>query len=173
LWSQLNHITNPVSLVRITLATVVVSAAVVAGFNWAVPQFVLPNLWPIVFALPAILLLLVAQFGILALIPPRVTIRADTILVQHGQSATIIDPKTVTATYLTFHPDDRIRLRICYTKKSKAKSRVIGVPPSVDFNKLSQMLPIMPVVRDARNRRLKQQNPQNQAMHAEHASERF
>ena len=118
---------------------------------------VLPNLWPLVFAIPAIVLILVAQFGILTLIPPTVTIRADKILVQHGQSATIIDPKNVTATYLTFHSDDRIRLRICYTKKSKTKSRVIGVPPSVDIGKLTEMLPIVPVVRDARNRSLARQ----------------
>ena len=83
-----------------------------AGFKWAFPQLVLPNLWPLVFALPAIVLMLVAQLGILTLIPPSVTIRADKILVQHGQSATKIDPETVSATYLTFHPDNRIRLRI-------------------------------------------------------------
>ncbi|MCA9187326.1 MAG: hypothetical protein KDA99_16975, partial [Planctomycetales bacterium] len=92
------------------------------------------------------------------------TIRADKILVQHGQSATIIDAKTVTAAYLTFHPEDRIRLRICYTSKSKKKSRVIGVPPTVDFNRLSEMLPIAPVVRDARHRSLTQQSPQNHAV---------
>ena len=165
LWSQLNHIINPVSLCRITIVTVVVSAVVLAGLKWAVPKFVVPNLWPIVFAFPAILLMLVAQFGILTLIPPTVTIRADKILVQHGQSATIIDPNTVTATYLTFHPDDRIRLRIRYTKKMKPKSRVIGVPPTVDISKLSEMLPIIPVVRDARNRSFTPQSPQNNKMH--------
>jgi len=167
LWSQLNHILNPASLIRIALGTAIVSGAIIAGFKWAVPQIVLPNLWPLVFALPAILLMLVAQFGIMTLIPPTVTIRADRILVQHGQSATIIDAEAVTATYLTFHADDRIRLRICYTKKSKTKSRAIGVPPTVDFNRLSEMLPMVPVVRDARNRSLMQQRPQNKALHTE------
>jgi hypothetical protein len=159
LWKQLFHILNPASLLRITIATIVVSGLIVAGFKWAVPQLVLPNLWPIVFALPAILLIRVAQFGVLTLIPPTATIRADKIVVQHGESATIIDPKTVTAAFLTFHSDDRIRLRICYTKKSKTRSRVIGVPPTVDFNQLSEMLPIILVVRDARNRSFTPRSP--------------
>lgn len=102
--------------------------------------------------------------GILTLIPPMVTIRADKILVQHGQTATIIDPKTVTATYLTFHAGDRIRLLLCYTKRSKTKSRVVGVPPTVDLNRLSEMLPLIPVVRDARGRSTTEDTLQNNAM---------
>lgn len=167
LWSELNLILNPTSLIRISVGTAFVSAGIIAGFKWAVPQMVLPNLWPLVLALPAIVLMFVAQCGILTLIPPTVTIRADKILVQHGESASIIYTKDVTAIYLVFHPDDRIRLRICYTKKSKTRSRVIGVPPTVDFNRLSEMLPIVPVVHDARNRSLTQQSPQNKALHTE------
>ncbi len=167
LWSQLNHILNRASLIRISLCTVVASAVIVAGFKWAIPQMALPNLWPLVFALPAIVLMIVVQFGMMTLIPPTVTIRPDKILVQHGQSATIIDANSVTATYLTYHSDDRIRLRICYTKKSEIKTRTIGVPPTVDFNRLSEMLPMAPVVRDARNRSLARQSAQNNALHTE------
>ncbi|MFO0943599.1 MAG: hypothetical protein U0930_22920 [Pirellulales bacterium] len=96
--------------------------------------------------------MMVVQFGFLTLIPPTVTIQAARILIQHGQAPTIIEAKSVTATYLTVHPENRIRLRICYTKKTKSKSRTIGVPPTVDLIRLSEMLPIAPVVRDARNR---------------------
>lgn len=161
LWAQFYHILNPASLIRISVAAVVVSAAIVAGFKWVFPQLVLPNLWLLVLSYPGILLCFVVQFGILTLIPPVVTIRADKILMQHGESARIIDTKGVTSTCLTFHSDDRIRLRICYTKKSKGMSLVVGVPPTVDFNKLTKMLPIAPVVRDARSRSHSHQNPQN------------
>ena len=140
---------------NILLGTISISVAIVAGFKWAFPQMVLPNLWPLVFALPAIVLMIVVQLGILTLIPPTVTIRADKILVQHGQSATIIDPKTVSAIYLIFYPDDHIRLRICYTKKGRKRSRAISVPPTIDFDRMTKMLPISPIVRDARNRSLK------------------
>lgn len=150
-----------------------ISIAILAGFKWAIPQLVLPNLWPLGFALPGILLMVAAQFAILTLFPPIVTIRADRILIQHGQSVTIIDPKTVTATYLIFHPDEKVRLRIGYTKSLEAKSRVIGVPPTVDFNRLSEMLPISPVVRDARSRSIKQNVPQHHATHVEQVVSRF
>jgi hypothetical protein len=160
----MNLILNRKSLIRILAATTIVSIAVVAGFKWAFPQMAMPNLWPILFALPGILLMFVFQFAILTLIPPTATIRPDKILVQHGQSVTLIDLTTVTATYLTFHPENRIRLRICYSKKSKRKFRVIGVPPTVDFNRLSELLPIPPVVRDARNRSLTAQKPTEQSV---------
>lgn len=152
LWMQLYRVLNPASLIRIALGTAFVSVVMVAGLKWAFPQLALPQLWPMLFALPAILLMVVIQFAILTLIPPTVTIRADKILVQHGQSATVIDALRVTATYLTFHADDRIRLRICYSKTTESKSRVVGVPPTVDFNRLTALLPIAPVVRDARHR---------------------
>lgn len=150
-----------------------VAIAILAGFKWAIPQMVLPNLWPLGFALPGILLMVTAQFAILTLFPPTVTIRADQILIQHGESVTIIDPKTVTATYLTFHPDEKVRLRICCNKNLTAKSRVIGVPPTVGFNRLSELLPISQVARDARSRRFEQPKPQDNATHVEQTITRF
>jgi len=161
LWLPLRDIFNSASLWRITLATVVVSAAIVAGFKWAVPQLVLTDLWRIVFAPPALALMLVAQLGILTLVRPIVTVRADKIFMQHGQSATIIDTSSVKATRLTFHRDDRIRLRICYTRKSKMETLVVGVPPTVDFDCLSELLPVFPVIRDARNFSLTKQTAQH------------
>lgn len=163
LWVQLYQILNPASLIRISVVAAVVSVAIIAGFKWVFPQLVLPNLWHLIFLLPTILLYFVVQFGVLTLFPPVFTIRADKILMQHGESVRLIDPKSVTATCLTFHSENRIRLRICYTKKSKGQSLVVGVPPTVDFNKLTEMLPIPPVVRDARSRSLTHQNPQSQA----------
>jgi hypothetical protein len=152
LWLDLRQLVNVKSLVRITLGTAIASGAVIAGFKWAVPQMVLPNLLPVVIAIPAIALMFVLQSATLMLIPPMVTIRTNKILWQHGQSARIIDPQNVTATFLTFHSSDRIRLRLCYMHKGKSRSRVIGVPPTVDFNLLSDLLPVAPMVRDARGR---------------------
>ncbi len=97
LWAQLDQILNRASRIRIILGALIASAVLVAGFRRAVPQLVLPNLRPVVLTLLAIILLFVAQFAILTLIAPTVTIRPDKILVQHGQSATIIDPKDVSA----------------------------------------------------------------------------
>jgi hypothetical protein len=156
---------NPGSIVRIALGTALVAAAIIVGFRWAIPQLVLPNLWPVLFAFPAIILMLVVQLAVLTLIPPSATIRADKIIIQHGQSATIIESGVVTAIYLIVHRNDRIRLRICYTRKSKARSRVIGVPPTIDLARLSEMLPLWPVVRDARERHFASPDPWSKGVH--------
>jgi len=144
---------NPWSLLRIVVATAVVSVILVAGLKWAFPLIALPNLWPMALALPFILLMVVVQFGILTLIPPIVTIRANKLVLPRGRTVQVIDSDAVKGTYLTIHPNDRIRLRVCYTEKSGNKrSRSIGVPTTVDLTRLSELLPVSPVVRDARTR---------------------
>lgn len=152
LWGLYRHIFNGRSLVRIALATLVVSLAIVAVCRWAFPLLVLPNLWPLLLTLPAMLLLLAWQFSLLTLARPAVTVRPDRIVWSHGQSALRIDAAEVTATRLTFHEEHRIRLRICYRRKSQPRSRVFGVPPTVDFDRLCDLLPRRPIIRDARRR---------------------
>jgi len=152
LWSELRSTFCPTSLARITIGTTVATAVIIGGLKWALPQLVLPNLLPVVLSLPVMMVGLVCQVGLLTLIPPMATVRADKITVQHGQSAAIIDAKSITKTSLTFYSDDRVRLRICFHRKSKTRSRVIGVPPTVNFDRLAEMLPIYPVVYDARHR---------------------
>lgn len=154
MWSRLNSVLSLGSALRIVSATAIVSVVMIGGLKWAVPQMMLPNLLPLFLAFPAFVLMLVAQFGLLTLIRPIATIRSDKILIQHGQTATIIDTKSVTAARLTFFRDERIRLRIDYTRKSKPMSRVVGVPPDVDFDRLSEMLPVTPVIKDARDRQI-------------------
>lgn len=72
----------------------------------------------------------------------------------YRESGLMIDAKTIKAVSLTVHAGDRIRLRLCYAKDNTVKSRVIGVPPTVDLDRLIALLPIAPEVRDARNRSL-------------------
>lgn len=56
LWSQFDHVLNSASLIRIGLGIGIVSVAVIVAFKCAIPQLALPNLWPMVFAFPALLL---------------------------------------------------------------------------------------------------------------------
>ena len=150
MWAQLRHILNAASLSRIVIATAIISLLIVACIKWAMPQFVIPNLWPFLFAFPAILMMLVAQFAILTLIPPSITIRAEKIIIQHGQTARIIDQNSIRKISLAIHSQDRVRLRISYRKKGITRSRCIGVAGSVDLYQLCEHLPIFPTIRDAR-----------------------
>lgn len=167
LWLQMNHVLNPVTLIRMALVTLIVATGMIVGLKWAIPQIVLPNFGILLLAFPAILVIVVLQFGLLVLIPPTATIRPESIFVQHGQSALRIDAKTIIAAYLTVHAGDRIRLRICYTRNDKLKSRVIGVPPTVDLDRLTEFLPVALVVRDARNRFIGLSGPRIEAASAE------
>jgi len=152
LWSRLQWLLRAASLARIAIGAGIATAVIIGGLKWALPQLKLPNLLPVVLSLPTMMLTLICQVGLLTLIPPVATVRADKIIVQHGQSGAIIDAKSVTKTSLTFYSDDRVRLRVCFHKKSKPRSRVIGIPPTVDFDRLAKMLPTYPVVHDARHR---------------------
>ena len=53
--------------------------ALVGALKIAIPNLAIGNLWPIVIALPGILLAVLAQLTLLSLIPPFVTIRKDKI----------------------------------------------------------------------------------------------
>lgn len=146
------YILNRDSLTRILVGTVVASCLVVAGSRWAFPQMAMPSLWPLALAFPAIIAIVALNTAMHTIILPRAVLGPKGICVQHGGTATHIDPGTVTGTFLTVHAGNRVRLRVCYTRKSKLRSRVIGIPSTVDLNQLCQLLPIPPVVRDARDR---------------------
>jgi hypothetical protein len=151
LWRQLRCLLNPTSLIRISLVTAFLAAVIVWGLKWVMPQVILPNLWPLLLALPGILLLLILQTSLLTLIPPTATVRPDKICVQHSESMSIVDAASIARTYIIVFSNQRIRLRICYLHKEKCKSLTIGVPPTVDLERLAELLPVWPIVRDARS----------------------
>jgi len=151
LWRQLRCLLNPTSLIRISLVTAFLAAVIVWGLKWVMPQVILPNLWPLLLALPGILLLLILQTSLLTVIPPTATVWPDKICVQHGDSTSIVQAASVSKTFITVFSDQRIRLRICYHRKSKCRSLAIGVPTTVDLERLAELLPVWPIVRDARS----------------------
>ncbi len=158
LWKQFDGILNRKSLVRILVLALLVGVPIVMAAQRAFPLLDIVGLWRMLFMLPGILLLLALELAMLSLIFSRVLVRSDKILIQHS-SAQLIDPQIVTATYLIFHPDNKIRLRIHYCRKSRRRCCKLGMPPTVDLERLSELLPISPVVRDARTRSFSTQNP--------------
>ena len=83
-------------------------------------------------------------------------IRTDRIVILFGVPPTVIESRVVTSTALTFHPRDKIRLRIGYERIGKRKLQVVGVPAKVDLDKLAALLPVKPSIRDARRRAIRQ-----------------
>ncbi len=80
---------------RVVFASTIVCVAIVLALKFALPNLVLQNLWPMLFALRGILLAVVAQTAILTLIPPFVTIRNDRVQYVHGQNGFEIKTKSI------------------------------------------------------------------------------
>ena len=137
-------------MVRMGVATLLVAVAIIAYLKIAFPGIVLPNLWPIVFALPAVIGALVLQFGLLSLFRQRVLVTPKKILISHGQSATIIRPESLRCVTLTVHDGGKSRIRFDYSVKSRNRFKTVGLSENCDLFRLSELLPIEIVTRDAR-----------------------
>ncbi len=155
LWQSLRScILNRHAMRNICVGTLVSCAAIVIVLKIAVPALVIPNLWRVVAAVPMLLLLLVVQFGILAVIPPSVTLRPDRLQKSHGQTGLRITADQFVAIQLYVHRQDLIRLKVRYRRRDRLHTLVLGVPCSVDLDQMIAMLPISPKIRDARARRI-------------------
>ena len=152
LWRELNCIVNLKSLIRICIVSILGCIALVGAVKIAIPNLAIGNLWPIVFALPAILLAVLAQLTLLTLIPPFVTSRKDQIQYAHGQNVFQINANQIEAIQLTVFSDTRIRLKIRYSNKRKLRILRFGVSPGIVLDSLSNHLPSSPKIVDARSR---------------------
>jgi hypothetical protein len=157
LWLEIRRFFKLESLALYVIVTTVATISLIAYFKWKVPQFVTPSLWLIALPLPFFLLISALIIGTSAVLPRKVTIRTESIFQQQGDFSRMIDSKTVYSIRLIFHHEGRVRLRICYTCRSKPRSWVTGIPPTVDIQQLLELLPMEPIVRDARARKLGQQ----------------
>jgi len=154
LWRELNCIVNLKSLIRICIGSVLGCFALVGALKIAIPNLALGNLWPIVFALPGILLAVIAQLTLLTIIPPFVTIRRDKIQYVHGQNGFQINANQIQAIQLTVVSDTRIRLKIRYVHNRKSRILRFGVSPRIVLGSLSNCLPLLPKIVDARSRNM-------------------
>ena len=137
---------------RITMGTVLVTAIIVGALKWCLPAFAVPNLFPVILAIPMMIWGLWLNYLVLAAFKPVATIRPDRLLYQHGQSARVIEADKISGATIGVHSSERIRLTVRYTYKNKPRVLRIGVPNSVDLNEISRFLPVEPTVRDARDR---------------------
>ena len=149
-WVLRKYVLSTGPLVRMGSATLVVTIAIIAYLKIAFPGIALPNLWPLVFALPAVIGALVLQIGLLSLFRQRVLVTPKKILISHGQSATIIQPESLKCVTLTVYDDGKSRIRFDYSVKSKNRFKTVGLSEDCDLFRLSELLPIEIVTRDAR-----------------------
>ena len=166
MWKDIKRELNSRSLFRIIVASTIACAVIVIGFKIAVPNFALQNLWPMLFALPGILLAVVAQMAILTLIPPFVTIRSDRIQYVHGQNGFEIKPKSIAWIQVSVFSDSIKRMKIAYSPRRKLRILRVGIASHVNLQALIDLLPLEPKILDARGRwSAKKQPMTNKRLH--------
>jgi len=149
----MNTVVSAGALTRIAVCSLVIAVPLVVGLRVAVPQVPLPPIWKLLLILPGVILYLVFYLSVLTVIPQRVIIRPDKIVIEHTQQRTITGT-AIRKIWLTVHRGNKIRLKIAYLANGHNRTRTIGVGMHVDLGRLSDLLPQPPIVRDARNRRI-------------------
>lgn len=148
---EFGSILNARALSRTWFAALLLAIAIVAAFKWAVPNLNLFDAWRVLLAAPALVLYLSFYLALLIVIPPGVEVRRDWIQRTHSGPLRIQSAR-IEAASLTFHADQRIRLRLRYQGRARPRTLTVGVPPSVNLDKLVDLLPVRLVIRDARSR---------------------
>ena len=124
MWQSLRRILNLASLLRITTLTIVVSVAILAGFKWAFPLMAFPNLWPLLFKLPALFLLLIVQLAVLTYFQPRVTISKSKIVLHQKKETQIANYWNPTRGRLC-NAGRTFADRTCRARREKSSDRLV------------------------------------------------
>ena len=137
-WVLRKHLLSTGPLLRMSAATLIAVSAIIGYLKFAFPGIVLPNLWSVVFLLPAVIGFTVLQMGILSLFRYRVLVTPKKIVISHGQSATIIKPESLNYVTLTVHDFGKNRIRFNYGLKSKNRLVTVGLSDDCDLFKFGR-----------------------------------
>jgi hypothetical protein len=140
------------TVVRVSIISVVLGAAIVIGLKMVLPMIQLPPLWKMLLALPTFYAYVLLMLLVHALIPSRIEVRKDRMHVMTGQSHWVVKSEAIRSTRIVVFEPDRIRLRVFYQHKDKLRSRTFGVGRRVNLDLLSEVLAAPPRVWDARSR---------------------
>ncbi len=149
-WVIRKYLLSPGPIFRIIIASLIAVAVVLTAFKIAFPAIVFPNLFPLVFVMPALVAGFCLQTYVLSFLKERVMVTSKKIVVSHGESATIIKLGWLTKVILAIHDDERARIRFCYDQGGKSKFKTVGLSNEVDMNILENFLPMDIIPRDYR-----------------------
>jgi hypothetical protein len=147
----------PRSVLRVTILSLLITAAIVAWVQATMPGVQLP-LGKMLLSVPIMYAYMAVMFLLHLVIPTSVNVRKDRIHTTTGQSNWVVKAKDIYRTRIVVFAVDRIRLRIFYTRKNRRRTRTFGVSPRINLDALCANLPAYPQVWDARNR---YQNPKH------------
>jgi hypothetical protein len=140
------------TIIRVSVLSLIVGAAIVIGLKMAIPMIQLPPLWNMLLALPTLYACFLVMLLVHAAIPSRIQVRDDRIQVMTGQSHWVVKSEAIQGTRIVIFALDRIRLRVFYLHKDRLWSQTFAVSPKVELDALSKSFAVYPQIWDARNR---------------------
>ena len=139
-------------VLRVSVVSALVGAAILVGFKLAFPMLAFGFLWRMIFVMPGVMAYLWFMSLVLPFVPKHVEVRRDRIVLQQGQSACVVQEDAVESIKIVVFAPDRIRLRIIYLRNGVRRSAAVAVGRKVNLDALCDLLPVAPVIRDARGR---------------------
>jgi len=151
MWCVFRIVFAPRSVIRVTILSLIIAAAIIAWVQVAIPGVQLP-IWKMLLSVPIMYAYMAVMLLLHLVVPTSVKVRKDRIHTTTGKSNWVLKAKDVYRARIVVFAVDRIRLRIFYTRKNRRRSRTFGVSPKINLDALCANLPIYPQVWDARNR---------------------
>ncbi len=144
---QLDSIVGIQPVLRISLASLAVGALLAVGLKIAIPQVILPAIWKMLLIVPGAVLYVLLIFAILSVVPRRIVICRERIVVEHSKKQ-LIECSSVETAWLVIHRCHRVRLKLRYRDADgHYRTCKIGIAESIDLQTLRDLLPVATIVR--------------------------
>lgn len=138
------------ALTRISLGSLAFGMVLVLGLKLAMPQIVLPPIWQMILILPGGVLYALVIVVVLILIPRRIVVSRDRIVIEHSKKR-LLECSSIRTSWLLVHGTNKVRLKLGYLDAG-GRYRIcrIGLTPTIDLQTLCDLLPVYPTIHDAR-----------------------
>lgn len=122
---------NRYSILSTLTVALVLGTLLVHGVKHWVPQVDLRAVWKLGLEVPALFALLYVYAALDRLIPARIVMKWDRIVIQRGETVAVIHLCDISAVRLTVFSEKKIRLSLQYRSKTGKKTLRLGLPVGV------------------------------------------
>lgn len=160
---------NRSSMLSVAVVAGSLSAILIFAVKWFVPQVQLLGLWQMAVQIPTLVGLLYLYAWLDRLIPARVVIKDNRIVVQRGEAVAVVYFKDVTSVSVIVFNEKMLRLSMRYRSKKGKRSLRLGLPVDMNLDELMEKFSCEKKVFDARNlfRKICQDSLKTQQLNAD------
>jgi len=142
---------NRYSMISTLAVALVLGMLLVLGVKQWVPQVDLRGLWNLVLEIPALFALLYLYAALDRLIPARIVMKSDRLVIQRGETVAVIHLRDISSVRLTVFSEKKIRLSLRYRSKKGEKTLRLGLPAGIKLQEFMANFRCEQKVLDARH----------------------